>query len=179
MVAFDGPSFTPLDVGVAPTLPLNGSWSIGSGVDLTPITQPDLAWNFAGTMALAGYIVQLDTQSDFASVNALTYTSWNDAGFDVTNKTFSPQSDLDDGKTWYWRVRAVSATNQIGNWSSAYHFQLPDPNTVVYNATKASVELRHHGRCLTSTRLISSTPTLLKTARARTIRRERHHPERG
>ena len=129
----------------APSLPLNGSWSIGSGVDLTPITQPDLAWNFAGTMALAGYIVQLDTQSDFASVNALTYTSWNDAGFDVTNKTFSPQSDLDDGKTWYWRVRAVSATNQIGNWSSAYHFQLPDLNTVVYNATKASVELRHHG----------------------------------
>ena len=96
-------------------------------------------------MALAGYIVQLDTQSDFSSVNSLTYASWNDAGFDVANTSFALQSDLDDGKTWYWRVRAVSATNQIGNWSNAYHFQLPDLNTVVFNATKASVELRHHG----------------------------------
>ena len=66
----------------APSLPLNGSWSIGTGVDLTPIAQPELVWNFAGSMALAGYIVQLDTQSDFSSVNSLTYTSWNDAGFD-------------------------------------------------------------------------------------------------
>ena len=129
----------------APSLPTNGSWSIGSGVDLTPITQPELVWSFSGTMALTGYIVQLDTQDDFASVNSLTYTSWNDAGFDVANTSFTLQSDLDDGKTWYWRVRAVSATNQIGNWSSSYHFQLPDLNTVVFNATKASVELRHHG----------------------------------
>ena len=128
-----------------PALPLNGSWSIGTGVDLTPISQPELDWNFGGTMALAGYIVQLDTQADFSSVNSLTYTSWNDAGFDVTNTSFTLQSDLDEGKTWFWRVRAVSATNQIGNWSNAYHFQLPDLNTVVYNATKASVELRHHG----------------------------------
>ena len=71
--------------------------------------------------------------------------------FDLTNTSFTLQSDLDEGKTWFWRVRAVSATNQIGNWSNAYHFQLPDLNTVVYNATKASVELRHHGACLTST----------------------------
>ena len=96
-------------------------------------------------MALAGYIVQLDTQTDFSSVNGVTYTSWNDAGFDLTNTSFTLQSDLDEGKTWYWRVRAVSATNQIGNWSNAYHFQMPDLNTVVFNATKASVELRHHG----------------------------------
>lgn len=128
-----------------PSLPANGSWSIGSGVDLTPIAQPELVWSFTGSMALTGFIVQLDTQSDFSSVNSLTYTSWNDAGFDVTNNTFTLQSDLDDGNTWFWRVRAVSATNQIGNWSSSYHFQLPDLNTVVFNSTKASVELRHHG----------------------------------
>ncbi|MBN29307.1 MAG: hypothetical protein CMB34_01400 [Euryarchaeota archaeon] len=125
--------------------PVNGSWSIGSGVDLTPVARPELTWSFNNQMALAGYIVQLDTQADFSSVGALTYASWNDAGFDVTNKSFTLQSDLDEGETWYWRVRAVSATNQIGNWTSAYHFQLPDLNTVVFNSTKASVELRHHG----------------------------------
>ena len=128
-----------------PSLPLNGSWSIGSGVNLTPITQPSLVWNFAGSMALAGYIVQLDTQSDFSSVDSLTYTSWNDDGFDIANKTLNVDTALDTGETWFWRVRAVSATNQIGNWSNAYHFQLPELNTVVFNATKASVELRHHG----------------------------------
>ena len=34
--------------------------------------------------------MQLDTQSDFASVGAATYASWNDAGFDLTNLTFTP-----------------------------------------------------------------------------------------
>ena len=128
-----------------PVTPLNGSWSIGSGVDLTPITQPDLHWNFSGTMSLAGYLVQLDTQSDFSSVNAVTYASWNDAGFDSTNLTFAPSADLDTGETWYWRVRAVSATNQIGNWSSAFHFHLPDLDTTVINSTKATVSIEHHG----------------------------------
>ena len=139
------PGSDALPADPSPALPANGSWSIGTGVDLTPITQPVLVWNFGGSMALTGYIVQLDTQSDFSSINSLTYTSWNDAGFDVTNTSFTLQSDLDEGKTWYWRVRAVSATNQIGNWSSPYHFQLPELNTVVFNSTKASVELRHHG----------------------------------
>jgi len=128
-----------------PVTPLNGSWSVGSGVDLTPITQPDLHWNFSGTMSLAGFLVQIDTQSDFSSVNAVTYASWNDAGFDITNLTFAPSSALDTGETWYWRVRAVSATNQIGNWSSAFHFQLPDLDTTVFNSTKASVSIEHHG----------------------------------
>ena len=127
------------------TAPLNGSWSVGTGVDLTPITQPVLSWNFSGAMSLAGYLVQLDTQADFASINADTFASWNDAGFDVTNGTYTVSNDLDVGETWYWRVRAVSSTNQIGNWSNVYHFQVPDLDTTVFNSTKASVTLKHHG----------------------------------
>ncbi len=139
------PGSDALPTDPSPSLPLNGSWSIGSGVDLTPITTPTLVWNYSGAMPLAGYIVQLDTESDFSSTNSLTYTSWNNAGFDVANTTYTQQTDLEEGETWYWRVRAISATNQIGNWSSAYHFQVPDLETVVFNSTKASVELRHHG----------------------------------
>ena len=119
------------------------NYDIGSGVDLTPITQPDLHWNFSGTMSLAGYLVQLDTQSDFSSVNAVTYASWNDAGFDSTNLTFAPSSDLDTGETWYWRVRAVSATNQIGNWSETFHFLLPDITTWSIDSNTSAVELHH------------------------------------
>ena len=125
--------------------PLNGSWSIGTGVNLTPIVRPVLDWSFGGAMSIGGYLVQLDTQSDFGSVNALTVASWNDVGFDTTNLTYTPSSDLNDGKTWYWRVRAVSATNQIGNWSDVNHFHVPDLTTTVYNSTKASVELHHQG----------------------------------
>ena len=128
-----------------PVTPLNGSWSVGTGVDLTPITQPELHWNFSGSMSIAGYLVQLDKQSDFASVDAETYASWNDAGFDLTNSTFTPSTELDTGETWYWRVRAISSTNQIGNWSNTFHFLLPDLTTVVYNSTKASVDIEHHG----------------------------------
>jgi hypothetical protein len=128
-----------------PLTPLNGSWSLGSGVDLTPVTRPELQWNFSGNMSIGGYLVQLDKQSDFASVDAVTYASWNDGGFDVTNLTFTPGTDLDTGLTWYWRVRAISTTNQIGNWSNTFHFQVPDLTTVVFNSTKASVEIEHHG----------------------------------
>ena len=129
----------------SPSLPLNGSWSIGSGVDLTPIATPQLEWNFNSNLPIAGFIVQFDTVNDFSSTASLSYTSWNDAGFDLTNNTFTPSTDLDTGETWFWRVRAVSATNQIGNWSNAFHFLLPDLDTVVFNATKASVDLVHQG----------------------------------
>jgi hypothetical protein len=128
----------------APSTPLNGSWALGSGVDLTPVVRPTLGWSFSGTMSIGGYLVQMDTQSDFTSLMSETYTSWNDAGFDTTNLTFTPSTDLDTGETWYWRVRAISSTNQIGNWSSPYHFHLPDLTTVVYNSTKASVQIEHH-----------------------------------
>lgn len=128
-----------------PATPVNGSWSIGTGVDLTPIVRPELAWTFSSNVSIAGFLLQMDTQNDFSSVNADTYASWNDAGFDVSNQTFTLSSDLDTGKTWFWRVRAVSATNQIGNWSTTYHFQVPDLTTTVFNSTRASVVLEHHG----------------------------------
>jgi hypothetical protein len=129
-----------------PTLisPVNGSWSIGSGVDLTPISTPQFEWNFTGGMSIGGWIVQIDNVSTFDSGNAITYTSWNDAGFDVQNETFTPSSSLTTGKSYHWRVRAISATNQIGNWSSVNYFHLPDLTTWVENSTTAAVEIHHH-----------------------------------
>ncbi|MCH1442711.1 MAG: DNRLRE domain-containing protein, partial [Candidatus Poseidoniaceae archaeon] len=71
-------------------------------------------------------------------------TSWSNSGFDLSNNTFTPLSDLDDGKTWYWRVRAISSTNQLGNWSQTFHFNLPSLVTWNLSSTSAAVELRHH-----------------------------------
>ena len=69
-------------------------------------------------------------------------SSYNDQGFDATNLTYEPQQDLADGTTWYWRVRAISATNQLGNWSNTNHFLLPDTTTWDLGG-KVAVELRH------------------------------------
>ena len=70
-------------------------------------------------------------------------TSFNDQGFDAANLTYEPQQELNDGTTWYWRVRAISATNQLGNWSETNHFLLPDTTTWDLGNNKVAVELRH------------------------------------
>ena len=125
--------------------PLNGSWSMGSGVDQTPNKRPELTWSFGSNLAVGGWAVQLDTSSTFDSASLLTMTSWNDGGFDATNLSFTPTSDLDDGETWYWRVRAISTTNQIGNWSNSFSFSIPDLTTwqTCPDGSCASVELHH------------------------------------
>ena len=74
----------------SPMAPLNGSWSIGSGVDLTPLDQPMLEWNFNSNLSVGGYAVQLDTTSTFDSSDLQVFTSWNDAGFDLANNTYTP-----------------------------------------------------------------------------------------
>ena len=52
-------------------------------------------------------------------------------------------SELQTGNTWHWRVRATSATNQIGNWSDSFHFLLPDITTWSIDSNTAAVELHH------------------------------------
>jgi hypothetical protein len=128
-----------------PTTPLNGSWALGTGVDLTPLDQPTLAWNFNSNLSVGGWAVQLDTTPSFDSSNLQVSTSWNDAGFDTNNTTYTPATALEKGVTWHWRVRAISATNQIGNWSNSFHFLLPDLTTwqTCPDGSCASVELHH------------------------------------
>ena len=128
-----------------PLTPLNGSWSMGTGVDLTPDKRPSLTWSFGSNLAVGGWAVQLDTTPTFDSTSLQTKTSWNDAGFDVTNFSYTPVTDLDDGVTWYWRIRAISSTNQIGNWSNSFSFSIPDLTTwqTCQDGSCASVELHH------------------------------------
>ena len=127
-----------------PNMPLNGSWSVEQGVEPSPITQPTLEWNFtSGNVTVGGWSIELDTSDTFDTGNLITAASWNDAGFDITNMTFDISSELFVGNTWYWRVRATSATNQIGEWSNVYHFQLPDITTWQIDQDSAAVEIRH------------------------------------
>ena len=138
-----GSNVVPLDP--APLTPLNASWSMGSGVDQTPEKRPSLTWSFGSNLAVGGWAVQLDTEPTFDSTALQTKTSWNDGGFDAANLSYTPTSDLDDGKTWYWRVRAISSTNQIGNWSNSFSFTVLDLTTwqTCPDGSCASVELHH------------------------------------
>lgn len=138
-----GSNAVPLDP--VPVTPLNGSWSMGTGVDQTPVKRPTMSWSFGTTSSVGGWAVQLDKSTTFDTASLLTKTSWNDAGFDSSALTYTPAEDLDDGSTWYWRVRAISATNQIGNWSNIFSFSIPDLTTwqTCTDGSCASVELHH------------------------------------
>ncbi|MGA0331615.1 MAG: DNRLRE domain-containing protein [Candidatus Poseidoniaceae archaeon] len=127
-----------------PVLPLNGSWSVADGINPEPIDRPLMNWTHSTGVSVSGYAVQLDTVNTFDSNDMSIETSWSNSGFDLTNNSFTPTSDLDDGKTWYWRVRAISSTNQLGNWSETFHFNLPSLVTWNLSSTSAAVEIRHH-----------------------------------
>ena len=127
-----------------PQSPLNGSWSIDSGINPAPNDTPQLSWNFATTgPAVGGWSIELDTSANFDSNDLVMATSWTDTGFDITNRTYNVSTALDTGETWHWRVRATSATNQIGNWSNVYNFLLPSITTWSIDSNSAAVELRH------------------------------------
>ena len=127
-----------------PALPLNDSWSVESGINPAPVQDPQLSWNFNNAnVTVGGWSVELDTSPNFDSGNIVMATSWNDNGFDVANKTYDMDGQLAKGNTWYWRVRATSDTNQIGNWSNVYSFKLPDVTTWSINSNSAAVELHH------------------------------------
>lgn len=126
-----------------PVSPLNGSWSVTPGIETAPQHRPELGWSFNGSMSIGGWAVQMDKSSSFSTPDLIMTTSWLDSGFDTTNLTYTPASNLDNATTWYWRVRAISSTNQLGNWSQTYNFLLPDLTTWSIDSENAAVELHH------------------------------------
>ena len=138
------PGSNALPSNPVPVAPLNGSWSVESGINPAPDQSPQLSWNFTtSSVTVGGWSIEMDTSVDFDSSNLLMSTSWTDTGFDITNMTYDLNNALNTGNTWYWRVRATSSTNQIGNWSNTFHFLLPEITTWGIDSTSAAVELHH------------------------------------
>ena len=123
--------------------PANGSWAVEDGIEVAPDTTPVLNWSFSSGVSLAGWMIEIDTTDTFDSTNLQSHTSWNDPGFDSTELTYTLQSDLDTGMTWYWRVLAISSTFQIGQWSAINNFLLPDLETYLLTATSSSLIIEH------------------------------------
>lgn len=127
----------------SPLSPLNASWSVESGITPSSIPNPLMNWSMSNMVGVGGYAIQFDTVDSFDSSNMQLFTSWNDEGFNITNRTYQVQDDLDKGKVWYWRVRAVSSTNQIGVWSNTFEFKLPDMDVTEISSSSSSIELHH------------------------------------
>ena len=138
------PGSNALPAEPVPFSPLNGSWSIESGMNLAPDQTPQLSWNFSASgITVGGWSVELDTSPNFDSQNLIMATSWTDTGFSIANMTFDLSTQLATGNTWNWRVRATTSTNQIGNWSNSFHFLLPELTTWNVSSNSTAVELHH------------------------------------
>ena len=106
--------------------PYNGEWVFTNNSSLETNGEPLIQWVPNNQTPIIGWVLELDTTTDFSSVNKRQSTSWNDIGIDVLNCTYEPQSPLLIGQKWFWRVRGLSSTYQLGEWSSNFHFYLPD-----------------------------------------------------
>ena len=68
-------------------------------------------------MPIIGWALEIDSTDSFDSIDKRSVSSWNDPGFDVLGGSYTLQSPLDNGKKWYWKVRGLSNTYQLGDWS--------------------------------------------------------------
>ena len=129
-----------------PTLdnPLNGDWLYSSDFILDSVVKPTLNWtDNSQSNSVVGWALEIDSTDSFSSNELQTLTSWNDAGFDLSQTSFDVQSDLDVGKQWFWRVRALSSTYQLGDWSPESHFYLADLDTTPIDADHFTMNIRH------------------------------------
>ena len=127
-----------------PLNPANGSWSVEDGIEPKPIQNPLLNWNYISNTNVSAFVIDIDSNASFESADLLSYSSWTSSGFDLANMTFQVPVNLDTATTWYWRVRGVSDTNQIGDWSQYNYFHIPDLTTWSIDNDTAAVELHHH-----------------------------------
>ncbi len=101
---------TPINPPAAPTLtaPANNF--------LTTDYTPTFTWSMPLTSPpFDHFIVQVDNNADFSSPEV------NET--DVPASPFTPTSDLASNTKFYWRVRAVNATGEMGNWSASRTFR--------------------------------------------------------
>ncbi|HII57763.1 MAG TPA: DNRLRE domain-containing protein, partial [Candidatus Poseidoniaceae archaeon] len=108
--------------------PLDGQWLYNDSFLLEPNTIPELNWTVSTNPPISGWALEIDSNVSFSSNDKISVESWNDVGFDVVNSTYQLQTSLDIGKTWYWKVRGLTQTFQLGDWSPEFRFYLPDQN---------------------------------------------------
>ncbi|MED5375368.1 MAG: hypothetical protein VX892_02545, partial [Candidatus Thermoplasmatota archaeon] len=90
--------------------------------------------------------IQIDQDISMSSSNLETFQSWVDtSAFDLTNGTFTPSSDMTEGERYYWRMRGISSSGQVGNWSATSSYVIPDVVSSMLDSDTSEVEMHHNG----------------------------------
>jgi KaiC/GvpD/RAD55 family RecA-like ATPase len=113
---------TPLTLFVDNTPPSAPTLSSPNDGDSVGTTSPTLKWAVSSDGSGSGvdhYMLQLDTSPLFNSSNLRGVNNIH-----ATNYTVPDSSGLSFG-TWYWRVSAVDSVGNMGAYSQARSFQIP------------------------------------------------------
>ena len=108
--------------------PANGEWIYKNNSTLESVTDLTLFGVIIIQCQLLVGLLEIDSANTFDSVDKRSISSWNNVGFDVALGEYELQSALDVGKQWHWRIRGLSNSYQLGDWSQPYTFYLPDFN---------------------------------------------------
>ena len=125
--------------------PTGDEWLVSDDLLMNGIVRPVHSWSVP-LQNTNGVEIQIDEDISMSSSSLSTYQSWVDtSSFDLTNGTFTPSSDLNEGKRYYWRMRGTSSTGQIGNWSATSSYVIPDVVSSMLDSLTSEVEMHHHG----------------------------------
>ena len=131
-----------LPIGLDPT---GDEWLISDDLLMNGILRPEHSWTtpLQNTNAVE---IQIDQDLSMSSSNLETFQSWVDtSAFDLTNGTFTPSSDLTEGERYYWRMRGISSSGQVGNWSATSSYVIPEVMSLMLDSNTSEVEMHHNG----------------------------------
>ena len=131
-----------IPIGLNPT---GDEWMVSDDLLMQGIVRPIHTWT-TPLLNTNGIELQIDEDPSMSTSNLETYQSWVDtSAFDITNGTFTPPSDLTEGKRHYWRMRGISSSGQVGNWSATSSYVIPDVVSSMLDSSTSEVEMHHHG----------------------------------
>ncbi len=127
VVYTNGSSSVPVSpIGLSPS---NGEWTLSGDVTFAVDQTPTFSWNASGTPPADRWEVQMDAIGTMDSAEMRHYTSWGNSSL-FSGGSLSIDTALDNGQVWYWRVRGLTSTGQVGNWSAVADFVIPDLTSV-------------------------------------------------
>ena len=131
------------DVPVGMT-PSGDEWMVSDDLLMQGIVRPI-------TTGLHRYRIQMLSKFKLTKISQChldlqTFQSWIDtSSFDLVSGTFTPPSDMTEGERYYWRMRGISSSGQVGNWSTTSSYVIPDVVSSMLDSDTSEVEMHHNG----------------------------------
>ena len=125
--------------------PSADEWMVSDDLLMQGIVRPEHSWTtpLQNTNAIE---IQIDQDVSMSSSNLETFQSWIDtSAFNLASGTFTPSSDMTEGERYYWRMRGISSSGQVGNWSATSSYVIPDVVSSMLDSDTSEVEMHHNG----------------------------------